>query len=68
MTVIINSQSFYTAHTGQMTLTFSDALPPRDLVSWLSQELQAKGLSLDQKLKDKLIGKIITSAHGVCLV
>ena len=40
-----------------MTLTFSDDLSPPDLVDWLSQELKAKGLSLNQKSGEKLIGK-----------
>ena len=37
---------------------FSDALSPTDLVAWLSQQFQAKGLTLDPTLGKNLIGKI----------
>ena len=37
---------------------FSDALPPTDLVAWLSQQFQAKGLTLESSLRQKLIGKL----------
>ena len=36
---------------------FSDALSPTDLVAWLSQQFQAKGLTLDPTLGKNLIGK-----------
>ena len=35
---------------------FSDALSPTELVSWLSQQFQAKGLTLDSSLRQKLTG------------
>ena len=35
---------------------FSDDLSPTELVSWLSQQFQAKGLTLDPSLGQKLIG------------
>lgn len=38
-------------------MKFSDNLSPNDLVAWLSQELNAKGLTLSEELKGKLIGK-----------
>ena len=37
-------------------MAFSDALSPTELVSWLSQQFQAKGLTLDPSLGQKLIG------------
>ena len=40
---------------------FSDALSPTELVSWLSQQFQAKGLTLDPSLGQKLIGN--TDVH-----
>jgi hypothetical protein len=38
-------------------LKFSDNLSPKDLVAWLSQELIARSLALDEAIKEKLIGK-----------
>ena len=40
---------------------FSDALSPTELISWLSQQFQAKGLTLDPSLGQKLIGN--TNVH-----
>ena len=42
---------------------FSDALSPTELVSWLSQQFQAKGLTLDPSLGQKLIGSAIIIVH-----
>ena len=39
-------------------MKFSDNLSPNNLVAWLSQELTAKGLTLSEEMKDKLIGKL----------
>ena len=43
--------------TAASPITFSDALSPTDLVTWLSQQFQAKELTLDPSLGWKLIGK-----------
>ena len=37
---------------------FSDDLSPTDLVAWLSQQFQAKGLTLEASLGQKLIGML----------
>ena len=42
---------------------FSDALSPTELVSWLSQQFQAKGLNLDPSLGQKLTGSVIIIVH-----
>ena len=44
-------------------MAFSDALSPTKLVSWLSQQFQAKGLTLDPSLGQKLIGSAIIIMH-----
>ena len=44
---------------------FSDALSPTELVSWLSQQFQAKGLTLDPSLGQKLTG--ILSSYQLVL-
>ena len=47
---------------------FSDALPPTELVSWLSQQFQAKGLTLDLSLGKKLTGNTdIHTCASVCM-
>ena len=49
-------------------MAFSDALSPTELVSWLSQQFQAKGLTLNPSLGQKLIGN--TDVHtcvSVCM-
>ena len=42
-------------------MEFSDDLSPTELVSWLSQQFQAKSLTLDPSLGQKLIGN--TNVH-----
>ena len=37
---------------------FSDDLSPTALAAWLSQQFQAKGLTLESSLRQKLIGKL----------
>jgi hypothetical protein len=38
-------------------LKFSSGLSPKDLVAWLSQEFIARSLTLDEALKERLLGK-----------
>ena len=45
---------------------FSDDLSPTKLVSWLSQQFQAKGLALDPSLGQKLIGNTNIIHVRVC--
>ena len=38
-------------------MKFSNDLSPTDLVDWLSQELTARGLTLEEAVRSKLISK-----------
>ena len=55
-----------TSGAASSPMAFSDDLSPTELVSWLSQQFQAKGLTLDPSLGQKLIGNTHTCA-SVCM-
>ena len=51
-------------------MEFSDDLSPTELVSWLSQQFQAKGLTLDPSLGQTLIGNTnvqVCACHCECV-
>ena len=48
------------AASNSSVLSFTDCLTPQELTTWLSQELESKGLNLEQSQRQSLIGKL----HG----
>lgn len=48
-------------------LSFSDSLSPAELTAWLTQELESKGLTLDESQRRLLLGKVtITNTPNGC--